>query len=100
MPALIEAVDQLAASRATKDQFSGAILVAQNGRVLFQKAYGLADRARGKPNTLDTQFRFGSMWKMFTAVAIMQLVEAGKIDLQAPVGRYLTNYPTRTLRPK
>ena len=100
VPALIEAVDQLAASRATKDQFSGAILVAQNGRVLFQKAYGLADRARGKPNTLDTQFRFGSMGKMFTAVAIMQLVEAGKIDLQAPVGRYLTNYPNQDIATK
>jgi D-alanyl-D-alanine carboxypeptidase len=97
---LVEAIDARAASRAAKDQFSGAILLAQGGRVLFQKAYGLADRALRKPNTLDTQFRFGSMGKMFTAVAIMQLVEQGKIDLQAPIGRYLTNYPNQDIATK
>ena len=100
MPALIKAVDALAASRAAKDEFSGAILVARRGRVLFQRAYGLADRALRKPNRLDTQFRFGSMGKMFTAVAIMQLVQQGKIDLQAPVGRYLTDYPNRDVATK
>jgi D-alanyl-D-alanine carboxypeptidase len=100
MPALIAAVDELATSRAAKDQFSGAILLAQGGRVLFQKAYGLADRTHAKPNRLDTQFRFGSMGKMFTAVAIMQLVEKGKIDLQAPIGRYLTNYPNQDIATK
>jgi CubicO group peptidase (beta-lactamase class C family) len=83
--------------RRREDQFSGAILLAKSGRVLFQKAYGLADRARGKPNTLDTQFRFGSMGKMFTAVAIMQLVERGKVDLEAPIGRYLTDYPNQDI---
>jgi len=100
LPALIEAIEARAASRAAKDQFSGAILVARNGRVLFQKAYGLADRARHRPNTLDTQFRFGSMGKMFTAVAIMQLVERGKIDLAAPIGRYLDDYPNRDIATK
>jgi D-alanyl-D-alanine carboxypeptidase len=97
LPALIEAVDARAADGAANDRFSGAVLVAQNGRVLFQKAYGLADRARRKPNRLDTQFRFGSMGKMFTAVAIMQLVEKGKIDLEAPIGRYLPDYPNRDI---
>jgi len=100
LPALVEAVDARAASRAANDRFSGAILLAQGGRVLFQKAYGLADRALGKPNTLDTQFRFGSMGKMFTAVAVMQLVEKGKIDLEAPIGRYLTGYPNQEVASK
>lgn len=100
LPVLIKAVEARAASRAAKDQFSGALLLAQNGRVLFQKAYGLASRADHKPNTLDTQFRFGSMGKMFTAVAIMQLVEGGKIDLGAPVGRYLADYPNRDIATK
>jgi hypothetical protein len=100
LPALAHAVEARAAGRAAKDQFSGAILLAQNGRVLFQKAYGLSDRERRKPNTLGTQFRFGSMGKMFTAVAIMQLVEQGKIDLQAPIGRYLTNYPNQDVAAK
>lgn len=100
LPALVEAVEARAADRAAKDQFAGAILLAQNGRVLFEKAYGLADRAHAKPNTLDTQFRFGSMGKMFTAVAIMQLVEQGKIDLDAPIGRYLTDYPNKDVAEK
>jgi D-alanyl-D-alanine carboxypeptidase len=100
LPALIEAIDARATSRAANDQFSGAILLAQGGRVLFQKAYGLADREVRKPNTIDTQFRFGSMGKMFTAVAVMQLVEQGKVDLQAPIGRYLAAYPNRDLATK
>ena len=100
LPALAEAVEERAASRAATDQFSGAILLAQNGRVLFQKAYGLADRTQRKPNSLETQFRFGSMGKMFTAVAIMQLVEKGKIDLDAPIGRYLTGYPNQDVAGK
>ncbi|WP_165356270.1 serine hydrolase [Sphingosinicella sp. BN140058] len=100
LPALVKAVEARAAGRAAKDQFSGAILLAHGGRVLFEKAYGLADRASRKPNRLDTQFRFGSMGKMFTAVAIMQLAEKGKIDLDAPIGRYLTDYPNQDIATK
>jgi CubicO group peptidase (beta-lactamase class C family) len=70
-------------------------LVAKEGRVLFSDAYGLADREQQIPNTVQTRFRIGSMNKMFTAVAILQLVEAGKVDLRAPLGTYLTDYPNR-----
>lgn len=99
-PKLIEAVQARVESRAASDQFSGAVLLAQRGRVLFQKAYGLADRENRKPHTLDTQFRFGSMGKMFTAVAIIQLVQGGKVDLKAPIGRYLANYPNQDVATK
>jgi CubicO group peptidase (beta-lactamase class C family) len=99
-PALIKAVAARAASQTAEDGFSGAILLARNGRVLFQQAYGLADRAKRTPNRLDTQFRFGSMGKMFTAVAIMQLVQDGKIDLSAPIGRYLPEYPNQDIATK
>ena len=57
------------------------------------RAQALADRDARRPNTVETQFRFGSMGKMFTAVAIMQLAQAGKLDLTAPIGRYLKDYP-------
>jgi CubicO group peptidase (beta-lactamase class C family) len=77
------------------DRFSGAVLVAKDGHVLFSHAYGLADRERRIPNTLQTRFRIGSMNKMFTAVAILQLVEAGEIELTAPLGEYLRDYPNR-----
>jgi hypothetical protein len=76
---------------AAANRFSGAVLVAKDGRVLLRRAYGLADRDRRIPNALRTRFRIGSMNKMFTAVAILQLVEAGKVELDAPLGDYLTD---------
>ena len=74
-------------------QFSGAVLVKRDGRTLFEGAYGLADRERGIPNTPLTQFRVGSMNKMLTAVAALQLVQAGTLRLDAPLGTYLPDYP-------
>ena len=74
-------------------QFSGAVLVARDGRTLFEGAYGLADRERRIPNTPLTQFRVGSMNKMLTAVAALQLVQAGTLRLDAPLGTYLPDYP-------
>jgi len=85
---------------ATTGEFSGAVLIAKNGRPLFSRAYGLADRERRIPNTLDTRFRIGSMNKMFTAVAILQLVEAGKIELSAALGQYLNDYPNKDVASK
>ncbi len=85
---------------AAADRFSGAVLVAKNGQVLFGGAYGLADRERGIPNTLRTRFRVGSMNKMFTAVAVLQLAEAGQVELTAPLGEYLTGYPNRDVADK
>jgi len=89
------ALETFVREEATADRFSGAVLVAKDGEVLFTKAYGLADREREIPNTVQTRFRIGSMNKMFTAVAILQLVEAGEVELTAPLGTYLTDYPNR-----
>ena len=96
LKALAARADRLAG----EDEFSGAVLVAKDGRVLFSRAYGLADRNRRIPNTLRTRFRIGSMNKMFTAVAILQLVEAGKVKLTAPLGKYLPDYPNRDVATK
>jgi D-alanyl-D-alanine carboxypeptidase len=82
------------------DRFSGAVLVAKNGQVLFSRAYGLADRERGIPNTVATRFRIGSMNKMFTGTAVVQLAEAGKVELAAPIGEYLTGYRNRDVAAK
>ena len=73
----------------------GAVLVARHGKVLLQDAWGLADREAGTPNTPATQFRIGSMNKMFTAVATLQLVEAGKLALDDPIGKHLPDYPNK-----
>jgi D-alanyl-D-alanine carboxypeptidase len=80
---------------AREDELAGAVLVARDGQVLFSRAYGLADRKRRIPNAVPTRFRIGSMTKMFTAVAILQLVEAGTVKLTAPLGTYLPGYPNR-----
>jgi CubicO group peptidase (beta-lactamase class C family) len=89
----IAGVEALLRRKAAQDRFSGAALVAKDGQVLFSGAYGQADRERGIANTLETRFRIGSMNKMFTAVATLQLVEAGKLGLDDHVGEHLRGYP-------
>jgi len=96
----LKALSVRTAEQAHADLFSGAVLVARHGRVLFSHAYGLADREHRIPNTVRTRFRIGSMNKMFTAVAILQLVEAGKVKLNAPLGTYLPDYPNREVATK
>ncbi|MFY9984402.1 MAG: serine hydrolase domain-containing protein [Chthoniobacterales bacterium] len=78
-----------------EDRFSGAVLIARRGQPIFAQAYGLADRERGIPNTLQTRLRVGSINKMFTGVAVVQLVQAGKLQLVASLGAYLTDYPDK-----
>lgn len=82
------------------DAFSGAVLVTRDGHTLFERAYGRADREKGILNTPLTQFRVGSMNKMLTAVAVLQLVQAGKVQLNAPLGTYLPDYPNADVRSK
>lgn len=94
----INSLQQAATQATADDQFSGALLIAKGDRILFQSAYGLADREHHLANTLDTKFRFGSMGKMFTAVAVMQLVHSGKINLQAALGTYLPDYPNADVK--
>jgi len=96
----LKALSARAERLAGEGEFAGAVLVAKEGPVLFSHAYGLADRKRGTPNTLRTRFRIGSMNKMFTAVAILQLVEAGKLELTAHLGKYLTDYLNRDVATK
>jgi CubicO group peptidase (beta-lactamase class C family) len=96
----IAAFEALLRKRAVADQFGGVALVAKDGEVRFSSAYGLADRERGIANTLETRFRIGSMNKMFTAVATLQLVEAGKLALDDTVGKHLRDYSNRDVATK
>jgi CubicO group peptidase (beta-lactamase class C family) len=73
--------------------FSGAVLVRKGDQVLLRKAYGLADREWGVPNGLDTRFRIASASKAFTAVAIMKLVEIGRLSLDDRLERFLPGFP-------
>src|SRR5271154_4700201 len=68
-----------------ENAFSGAILVAHTGQVVLNQAWGMADTAKQIRNTTDTQFCLGSMNKMFTAVAVLQLVQQGKLGVDNPL---------------
>jgi D-alanyl-D-alanine carboxypeptidase len=102
-PARMSEADAISALRAeiaaqvAIDRFSGAVLVAKNGAPILSEAYGLADRERRIPNQLDTRFRVASMNKMFTATAVLQLVQAGKLHLSDTLGKILPEYPQTRL---
>lgn len=74
-------------------KFSGAVLVAKKGEIIYKEAFGLANMEWNFPNTVDTKFRIGSLTKQFTSAAILQLAEAGKLSLQDPLSKYVKNFP-------
>ncbi len=78
-------VDGLAAAGA----FSGTVLLVRDGKVLFEAAYGIANRENNVPIMIDSKFNLASMNKMFTAVAIGQLVERGKVGWSDPASKFL-----------
>jgi len=82
------------------DAFSGAILIAHHGHIVLEQAWGLADTSRQIRNTTDTQFCIGSMNKMFTSVAILQLVQRGKLALDKPLVTWWPDYPNHDLASK
>lgn len=85
--------DALLKAHLARGDFSGVVLVAHNGRPIFRRAYGLANREWNVPVTVDTEFRIGSVTKQFTAAAIFQLIEAGKVALDDPVSTYVEGLP-------
>jgi len=71
-----------------------SIAIALGGDILYAKGFGLADGPKGMAATPDTVYQWGSMAKMVTATAVMQLREQGLIDLDAPISRYLDYFPS------
>jgi len=76
-----------------REAFTGAVLVARNGEVLFNKGYGLANRDKNLPNTPQTKYRLGSITKQFTAMAILMLQAQNKLNVQDPICRYIPECP-------
>lgn len=76
-----------------KRGYSGAVLVAQDGRIILHKGYGLADRARGIRNTSETLFNIASITKVFTAAAILKLEMQGKLKTSDLISKYLGAFP-------
>jgi len=80
--------------------FSGTVLIARHGKVQFRGAYGEADRARHIPVSIDTPFFIASLGKLFTSVAVAQLVSEGKLSYDQPIIRYLPDYPNKVAASK
>jgi CubicO group peptidase (beta-lactamase class C family) len=93
--ALVAAVGEFGAKIARDEDFSGVILIAKNGKPVFEQAYGYADREKKIPNRADTKFNIGSINKSFTSRSIRQLIAAGKIKPDDPIGKFLPDYPNK-----
>lgn len=88
-------LDAFVQKLADADLFSGAVLVAKDGKTIYKKAFGTANKDFNAPNKIDTKFNLGSMNKMFTAVAIAQLVERGKLSFDDPLSKFLPDFPDK-----
>jgi len=93
MPARDALVGALFSRVITNSGAGAAVLVAQNGKVLFQKGYGLADISAGTPITPQTKFRIGSITKQFTASAILKLQEQGKLSVGDKLAKFFPDFP-------
>ncbi len=88
------AIDAVIDSAYKPDQPGGVVLVARGDRILHHRAFGMANLEWNAPMTTDALFSIASMTKQFTAVAVLQLVEQGRLSLADTVGRFLPGYPT------
>ena len=90
---LEESLDSIVASRFRPGLPGVAALVIKDGRLLLRKGYGMANVELGVPIQPEHVFRIGSTTKLFTATAVMLLVDEGKVALDAPISRYLPKAP-------
>lgn len=95
---LAPALDAYFTRMEAADLFSGTVIVAREGNIVFQGAYGMADKASGIPNRLNTRFALASVGKVFTAAAVATLVSAGRLSFSDTIGRFLPDYPYTTGR--
>jgi D-alanyl-D-alanine carboxypeptidase len=93
-------IDSYLNSLVAENKLSGAVLVAKDGVTIASKAAGIANKATDAPITLDTKFNLGSLNKMFTAVAIAQLAQAGRLSFNDPISKHLPDYPNKEVADK
>lgn len=91
----IEKIDKLLSACAEYGRFNGSVLIAEKGKVIYKKGFGLANMEWNVPNQVDTKFRLASISKQFTAMLILQLVAEGKLQLDVPISTYLPDYPEK-----
>lgn len=96
----VENAGQALRRAAEKDLFSGTLAIASHGKTLLAAAYGEADKTARRGMTLETRFDIASVGKLFTAVAVAQLVAKHVLDYDTPIVRYLPDYPNREVASK
>jgi CubicO group peptidase (beta-lactamase class C family) len=89
----ITRIDDLIDGWVENDEFSGSVLIAQDGEILLSKGYGLANREWDIPNAADTKFNIGSMNTVFTAMAILILQEQGLLTVDDSICQYIEECP-------
>lgn len=88
----VEKFQKMLEGYAYRDKFSGSVLITKDNNIIFERAYGLANKSFNVPNQIDTKFNIGSLNKIITKIAILQLVQKRKLDLDDFVGQYLPNF--------
>lgn len=86
-------MEQVVRSYVDAKRFMGAVLVARDGKVVLSKGYGSANLEWDVPNSPSTKFRLGSITKQFTAACILLLEEQGKLNIEDPVKKYMSDAP-------
>ncbi|MGA9295256.1 MAG: serine hydrolase domain-containing protein [Ignavibacteriaceae bacterium] len=89
----VEHIKDYISKLSAQNKFSGSVIVAKEGKILLHQTAGYANKRFKVFNEADTKFNLGSLNKSFTTVAILQLVEKGKIGIDDPVGNYLDFFP-------
>jgi CubicO group peptidase (beta-lactamase class C family) len=92
-PEAVTQIDEMLSDMARSGTFTGSVLIAQDGKVLLSRGYGLADRARQIPNTPQTRFHLASISKQFTAMAILILESQGKLNVKDPICSFIADCP-------
>ncbi len=93
-------LDRFISKLAEADTFSGAVLLARADNIMFKKACGLASKRFNVPNKIDTKFNLGSMNKMFTGIAVVQLAQKGKLSFDDPIIKHVPDYPNKEVAEK
>jgi CubicO group peptidase (beta-lactamase class C family) len=89
-PALM---DKYMQAQVKTNEFTGTVLVSQKGKIIYEKAFGMADREWNVLNTIQSKFQIGSITKQFTAACILQLVNEGKMSLDDKLSKYFPDFP-------
>ncbi|NNF00658.1 MAG: alpha/beta fold hydrolase, partial [Pyrinomonadaceae bacterium] len=86
-------IDDFIEPFANANHFSGVVLASRNGRIIYEKAFGLANVGHNVPNRIDTKFGIASINKPMTSVILLQLIASGKIGTRDKLSKYIPDFP-------